>query len=199
MPNSLKNSRAQEKNICIEPLTPVISCKNSSNIADLSLQSKRKAVQICSQIQPSNSKSFEIKENDNLAHKQTLNLFNKESIVNIDSIPLDDTSNKSERSSGNDVSFPFENKKSEKGVKKQFQVHKRHRTDYKIKASPDNMSGMSFNRKSMVRGTTVAGNFHCDTIKSIHLMSEDHEQDESIITDLKQIINKYKMEKTKPS
>ena len=59
-----------------------------------------------------------------------------------------------------------------------------------------NASGMSFNKKSMMRGTTVAGNFQCDTIKSIHLMSEDRDQDESIITDLKQIINKYKMEKT---
>ena len=40
----------------------------------------------------------------------------------------------------------------------------------------------------------MAGNFQCDTIKSIHLMSEDHDMDSSIITDLKHIINKYKLD-----
>ena len=79
-------------------------------------------------------------------------------------------------------------------MKKDYQTHKRHKTDYKIETGND-LNRENPKKKSSIRGTTVAGNFHCDTIKSIHLMSEDHEMDSSIITDLKQIINKYKLDK----
>lgn len=48
----------------------------------------------------------------------------------------------------------------------------------------------SLNQKSMV-GTI--GKFNINTIKSIHLLEEDRDADSSIITDLKQIINKYRL------
>jgi len=50
---------------------------------------------------------------------------------------------------------------------------------------------MSINQKSAIGGTI--GKFNVNTIKSIHLLEEDKEVDSSIITDLKQIINKYRL------
>lgn len=78
----------------------------------------------------------------------------------------------------------------EKFSRKEFQTHKRHRTDYKIQQKESKNS--EENQKSEM-GQTVGGKFLCNTIKSIHLLEEDKEVDSSIITDLKQIINKYKL------
>ena len=71
-------------------------------------------------------------------------------------------------------------------------MHKRHKTDYKIhQTSLGPTSISSLNQKSAVGGTI--GKFNINTIKSIHLLEEDREADSSIITDLKQIINKYRL------
>ena len=77
-------------------------------------------------------------------------------------------------------------------VKKGFKTHKRHRTDYRLNDPCNSGVDVSFNQKSLM-GVTEGGKFLCTTIKSIHLLEEDREMDSSIITDLKQIINKYRL------
>jgi len=77
-------------------------------------------------------------------------------------------------------------------VRNEFKMHKRHKTDYKLhQINLGNLSNMSINQKSAIGGTI--GKFNVNTIKSIHLLEEDKEVDSSIITDLKQIINKYRL------
>ena len=46
MPNSLKNSRVEDKNICIEPLAPIISTLNTADIPECKTSSNNKTVRI---------------------------------------------------------------------------------------------------------------------------------------------------------
>ena len=61
---------------------------------------------------------------------------------------------------------------------------------------PETDSDLSVDhQKSAIEGVSSSylGRFNVNTIKSIHLLEDDKEEDNDIIIDLKKIINKYRL------
>ena len=112
----------EEKNICIEVLNPIIS-SNCSAVTPLNSENvtKKTACQRYSETQATSFGKQLIDSHRKLNHVN----FQKESLIKIENFPIEEMtlSNKSQKGqSFEEVNNP----------KKEFQYHKRHRTDYKI-------------------------------------------------------------------